>query len=87
MFSLTSGLARPAIVSVQSNMNISRAEQSVIKHNMEEYRLQQIRLEKQRNEDYRKVVETRQVERIIAERVSRNLRLDLDRGRHIDVEC
>ncbi len=54
---------------------------------MEEYRLQQIRLEKQRNEDYRKVVETRQVERIIAERVSRNLRLDLDRGRHIDVEC
>lgn len=74
-------------VFVQSNMNISRAEQSVIRHNMEEYRLQQIRLEKQRNEDYRKVVETRQVERIIAERVSRNLRLDLDRGRHIDVEC
>ena len=87
MFSLTSGAVRPAIVSVQSNMNISRAEQSVIRHNMEEYRLQQIRLEKQRNEDYRKVVETRQVERIIAERVSRNLRLDLDRGRHIDVEC
>jgi hypothetical protein len=86
-FSQMFGLARPAIVSVQSNMNISRAEQSVIRHNMEEYRLQQIRLEKQGNEDYRKVVETRQVERIIAERVSRNLRLDLDRGRHIDVEC
>jgi hypothetical protein len=68
-------------------MNISRAEQSVIKYNQEQYRLDQTRLEKQRTEDYAKKIEERRVEQIIAERVSRNLRLDLDKGRHIDLEC
>jgi hypothetical protein len=67
-------------------MNISRAEQSVIKHNQEQYRLYQTRLDKQRSEDYSKVIEQRRVERIIADRVQRNLRLDLDKGRHIDLE-
>jgi hypothetical protein len=67
-------------------MNISRAEQSVIKHNQEQYRLYQARLEKQRSEDYSKVIEQRRVEQIIADRVQRNLRLDLDKGRHIDLE-
>ena len=68
-------------------MQISRAEQSVIKYNLEQYRNQQVRLEKNRAEDYNKVLERRRVEQIIAERVSRNLRLDLDKGRHIDIEC
>ena len=68
-------------------MNISRAEQSVIKHNLEQYRLEQIRLEKQREQDYAKQIEKRRLDQVIAERVSRNLRLDLDKGRHIDVEC
>ena len=68
-------------------MNISRAEQSVIKHNLEQYRLDQIRLEKQRTEDYAKQIEKRRLDQVIAERVSRNLRLDLDKGRHIDLEC
>jgi hypothetical protein len=63
-------------------MNISRAEQSVIKYNLEQHRL-----EKQRTEDYTKKIEERRLDRIIAERVSRNLRLDLDKGRHIDLEC
>ena len=68
-------------------MNISRAEQSVIKHNLEQYRLDQVRLEKQREQDYAKQIEKRRLDQMIAERVSRNLRLDLDKGRHIDLEC
>jgi hypothetical protein len=47
-------------------------------------------LEKQerfKEEVYRKLVEKRQFDKIIAERVSRNIRLDLDKGRHIDIEC
>ena len=68
-------------------MQISRAEQSVIKYNLEQYRLDQVRLEKQRTEDYAKQIEERRLDQIIAERVARNLRLDLDKGRHIDIEC
>ena len=68
-------------------MQISRAEQSAIKYNQEQYRLDQSRLEKQRSEDYSKVIEQRRVDQIIADRVRRNLRLDLDKGRNIDIEC
>ena len=68
-------------------MSISRAEQSVIKHNLEQYKLDQIRLEKQREQDYSKKIEERRLDQVIADRVSRNLRLDLDKGRHIDIEC
>jgi hypothetical protein len=68
-------------------MQISRAEQSVIKYNQEQYRLDQARMEKQRTEDYAKKIEQRRLDQIIAERVSRNLRLDLDKGRNIDIEC
>ncbi len=42
---------------------------------------------KQREQDYAKKIEERRLEQVIAERVSRNLRLDLDKGRHIDLEC
>lgn len=68
-------------------MQISRAEQSVIRYNLEQYRNGQVQLEKNRAEDYNKVLERRRVEQIIADRVRRNLRLDLDKGRHIDIEC
>jgi hypothetical protein len=68
-------------------MEISRAEQSVIKYNQEQYRLDQARLEKQRENDYAKKIEERRLDQVIADRVSRNLRLDLDKGRHIDLEC
>jgi hypothetical protein len=68
-------------------MEISRAEQSVIKYNQDQYRLDQARLEKQREQDYSKKIEERRLDQVIAERVSRNLRLDLDKGRHIDIEC
>jgi hypothetical protein len=68
-------------------MEISRAEQSIIKYNAEQYRMQQVRLEQNRAQDYTKIVERRNREREIAERVARNIRLDLDKGRNVDIEC
>ena len=68
-------------------MQISRAEQSAIKYNLEQYQLDRARLERQRSEDYSRVIEQRRFEQIIVDRVRRNLRLDLDKGRHIDIEC
>ena len=68
-------------------MEISRAEQSIIKYNLEQYRLDQARMDKQQIENYAKQIEERRLDQIIADRVSRNLRLDLDKGRHIDLEC
>ena len=62
-------------------MNVSR-----IDHNLQVHRQERIQLQDKREEDYRKVVEKRNVDRIIAERVARNIRLGLDKGRHIDVE-
>ena len=64
-------------------MQITRAEQANIKqHNLDERLLQD-----KRDDDYRKVVERRSFDQIIAERVARNLRMDLDKGRNIDIEC
>ena len=60
---------------------------SITTHNLELDRMQQIRQKDKREEDYSKVVERRNFDRIIAERVSRNIRLGLDKGRNIDVEC
>ena len=37
-------------------------------------------------EDYRKVIEKKNLETIIADRVARNMRLDRDKGRYIDVD-
>jgi hypothetical protein len=68
-------------------MNISRAEQSNIRYSQEQYQLQRARLEDNRTQSYQKVVEQRSYDRIIADRVSRNLRLDLDKGRNVDIEC
>ena len=64
-------------------MNISKVDQCRIR----EYNLEQVNLQKKREDDYRKVVEKQNFDRIIADRVARNLRLDLDKGRNIDVEC
>jgi hypothetical protein len=63
-------------------MNVAR-----IDHNLQMHRQERIQLQDRREEDYRKVVEKRNFDRIIAERVARNVRLDSDKGRHIDVEC
>jgi len=68
-------------------MNISRAEQSNIRYSQEQYQLQRARLEDNRTQSYQKVVEQRSYDIIVADRVSRNLRLDLDKGRNVDIEC
>ena len=62
-------------------MNVSRVD-----HNLQLHRQERIQFQDKREEDYRKVVEKRNFDRIMAERVARNIRLGLDKGRHVDVE-
>jgi hypothetical protein len=62
-------------------MNVSR-----VNYNLQLARQERIQLQDRREENYRKVVEKRNLDRIIADRVARNVRLDSDKGRHIDVE-
>ena len=50
------------------------------------YTAQRLRLRDREDEDYRARVEDKAFEKIIAERVSRNLRLGLDKGTNIDIE-
>ena len=56
----------------QRNMEIDRAERA-----NEQYK---------KIEEYRKVIEKKNLETIIADRVARNMRLDRDKGRYIDVD-
>ena len=63
-------------------MNVSRINQ----RNIELDRTERANIQYKREEDYRKVIEKKNIERIIAERVERNMRLDRDKGRYIDVE-
>ena len=56
----------------QRNIEVDRAERA-----NEQYK---------KIEDYRKVIEKKNLETIIADRVERNMRLDKDKGRYIDVE-
>jgi len=60
---------------------------SITTYNLQLDRIQRTQLQDKRDEDYRKVVERRNFDQIIAERVSRNIRLGLDKGRNIDIEC
>ena len=64
-------------------MNISKVDQSRIR----DYNLEQVNIQKKREDDYRKVVEKRNFDQIVADRVARNIRLDLDKGKNLDVEC
>jgi len=54
--------------------------------NIELDRMERANQQYKREEDYRKVIEKKNIERIIAERVERNMRLDRDKGRYIDVD-
>jgi hypothetical protein len=63
-------------------MNVSRINQ----RNIELDRLERTNHQRKIEEDYRKVIEKKNIERIIADRVERNMRLDRDKGRYIDVE-
>jgi hypothetical protein len=64
-------------------MNISKIQQEQIKS----YNLEQVNLQRKREEDYRKLVEKRNFDQIVADRVERNRRLDADKGKNIDLEC
>jgi hypothetical protein len=59
---------------------------TAIDHNLRLDRIQYTNNIEKREEDYRKSVERKSFERIIAERVARNIRLGLDKGRMIDME-
>ena len=63
-------------------MNISRINQ----RNIELDRLERTNHQRKIEEDYRKVIGKKNIERIIAERVEKNMRLDRDKGRYIDIE-
>jgi hypothetical protein len=63
-------------------MKIDRINQ----HNIELDRLERTNHQRKIEEDYRKVIEKRNIERIIADRVEKNMRLDRDKGRNIDVD-
>ena len=56
----------------QRNIEVDRAERA-----NEQYK---------KIEDYRKVIEKKNLETIIADRIARNMRLDRDKGRYIDVD-
>ncbi len=63
-------------------MKIDRINQ----HNMELERVERTNHQRKIEEDYRKLIEKRNIERIIADRVEKNMRLDRDKGRYIDVD-
>jgi asparagine synthetase B (glutamine-hydrolysing) len=55
--------------------------------NQRAYKAEDLRAQEKRNQDYRKLVEKRRLDRIVEERIARNRRLGLDKGHNIDVEC
>jgi hypothetical protein len=58
-----------------------------VHQNLVEYNVAQQRLEQKRIVDYAKVVERRTFDQIVAERVARNIRLGLDKGQNVDIDC
>ena len=58
----------------------------IINRNLEIERTERANVQYKREEDYRKTVEKKNLDRIIAERIARNIRLGVDKGRYIDVE-
>ena len=63
-------------------MKVTRVEQQQTAH-----RAEQIRLQDQRNEQYRVRVEQKKFDDIVAERVNIARRLGSDKGQNIDLEC
>ncbi len=64
-------------------MNVSK----ITSYELPMDRVQYVRNQEKRDEDYQKVVERRNFDKIVAERVARNIRLGLDRGQNIDIEA
>jgi len=50
------------------------------------YTAQKLRLRDREDEDYRARVESEVFQKIIVDRVRRNLRLDLDKGTNVDLD-
>jgi hypothetical protein len=63
-------------------MKISAAE-----YNQRAHRAEAVRTQEKRDEDYRKLIEKRRLDRIVEERVARNRRLGLDKGQNVDLDC
>ena len=63
-------------------MKIDRVHQNLVEYNITQHRLEQKRIA-----DYAKVVERRTFDQIVAERVARNIRLGLDKGQNVDIDC
>jgi hypothetical protein len=51
------------------------------------YHAQMLRLRDREDEDYRARVEDKAFQKIIVDRVRRNLRLDLDKGTNVDLDA
>ena len=51
------------------------------------YHAQKLRLRDREDEDYRAKIEDKAFEKIIVDRVRRNLRLDLDKGTNVDLDA
>jgi hypothetical protein len=51
------------------------------------YHAQMLRLRDREDEDYRAKVEAQAFQKIIVDRVRRNLRLDLDKGTNVDLDA
>jgi hypothetical protein len=51
------------------------------------YQADRLRLQHQRDEDYSKIVDRRKYDKMVADRVQRNIRLGLDKGQNVDMEC
>jgi len=64
-------------------MNISKIDQCRIR----DYNLEQVNIQRKREDDYRKVIEKQNFERIVADRIARNIRLDLNKGQNVDIDC
>ena len=58
-----------------------------IERNLHAYQLEQQALAHRREGEYRQVVERKNFDRMVAERIARNIRLGLDKGQNIDIEC
>ena len=57
-----------------------------INRNLEIERTERANVQYKREEDYRQAIEKKNLDRIIADRIARNIRLGNEKGRHIDVD-
>jgi asparagine synthetase B (glutamine-hydrolysing) len=55
--------------------------------NQRAYKAEAVRTQEKRDEDYRKLIEKRRLDRIVEERIARNRRLGLDKGQNVDLDC